>query len=258
MIGLITGSGFYDLPGLQDREPTSVDTPYGAVTVTTGRWHGRSVAFLARHGTDHTIPPHGIDYRANIWALWSVGVTGIIATAVSGAVNPALAPGTLVLISDFVDYTSGRADTFFDGVVDPGFDPEGPPGVVHTAMTDAYHPGLRALLAGAAEEAGIAVVGHGVYCTFNGPRFESPAEITMMGRLGVDLVGMTGYPEVALAREAGIPYASIGVVSNPAAGLGDDEVAHGDIMVVVEKAGARLLDLIGRAVERSSGTDLGI
>ncbi|MFV0526205.1 MAG: S-methyl-5'-thioinosine phosphorylase [Acidimicrobiales bacterium] len=250
MIGLITGSGFYDLPGLQDRSPAQVTTPYGAVTVTTGRWHGRPVVFLARHGADHTIPPHAIDYRANIWALRSAGVTGIVATAVSGAVNPDLTPGTLVLISDFIDHTSGRADTFFDGVVDPGFDPDGPPGVVHTAMTDAYDPGLRSLLAAVADDAGIPVVSEGVYCTFNGPRFESAAEITMMGRLGVDLVGMTGYPEVALAREAGIPYASIGVVSNPAAGLGDEEVSHSDIMGVVEEAGARLLDLIGRAVER--------
>ena len=252
MIGLITGSGFTDLPAVAERAPVAVRSPYGEVTVTTGTWNGRPVGLVPRHGSAHTIPPHAIDYRANIWALRSLGVEAIVATAVSGGIDPALQPGDLVLISDVVDLTSGRADTFFDGVTDPGFGPDGDRRVVHTDMTTAYHPGLRAVVAEAARAEGIELVPTGVYCATNGPRFETPAEIAMLGRLGGQLVGMTGYPEVALAREAGIPYASIGVISNPAAGLADRELSVSEIMAIVAGAADRLHRLIGRTIQLSA------
>lgn len=253
MFGLITGSGFYQLPGLADPTTSTVSTPYGSVELTTGTWEGRPVAFLPRHGAKHSIPPHAINYRANVWALADAGVDLIVATAVSGAINPALKPGDLVLISDFIDFTTGRDTTFYDGIIDPQFDSDLGK-VTHTDMTNPYDPQVRSLLMRAADDTGIELTDGAVYCTTNGPRFETPAEITMMGRLGGDLVGMTGYPEVALAREAGVPYASIGVVSNPAAGLAPSELSEQEIFAVIEGAGDRLYRLIGGAVRVSLGT----
>lgn len=250
-MGLVMGSGFYDIAELDDRSVATVDTPYGEVVLTTGRWRDQPVAFLPRHGSDHSIPPHAINYRANIWALASIGVMGIVATAVSGGINPTLAPGRLVLISDFLEFTTGRAVTFFDGVTDPALaNGRGSGGAVtHTDMTNAYHPAMRAAIRRAAELESIDLVDGAVYCTANGPRFETPAEIRMMKALGGDLVGMTGYPEVALAREAGVPYASIGVISNWAAGLAPEELSTAEIFAVIERAADPLYRLIGRTIE---------
>ncbi len=248
MLGLITGSGFYDPPDLADRTADEIVTPYGPVIMTKGTWRAQPVVFVARHGTDHSIPPHAINYRANVWALADAGVTGVLATAVSGGINPSMGPGSLVLISDFLDFTSGRQGTFFDGIIDPGFG-RGGRGVTHTDMTTPYHPEMRALLGRAADEESVTFIDGAVYCTTNGPRFETPAEINMMSILGGDLVGMTGCPEVILAGEAGIPYASIGVVSNWAAGLSDAPLSAADIMGVVEDTGDQLYRLIGRTIE---------
>jgi len=241
VLGLITGSGFYDVPEIVDREAKTITTPYGDVEVTTGRWAGEhEVAFIARHGSDHSVPPHAINYRANIRALSEAGVTAIIATAVSGGIAPGLDLGHLVVIDDFLNFSSGRASTFFDE-----------PGVVqHTDMTNAYDVNLRATLVAAGADLGIDLVDGGTYCTFDGPRFESPAEIRMAGILGADLVGMTGYPEVVLAAELGIPYASIGVISNKAAGLADADLSIPEIMAVLETASLPLYKLIGGAIGR--------
>jgi 5'-methylthioadenosine phosphorylase len=258
VIGLIMGSGFYDVAELEDRAVDRHDTPYGPVRLTTGRWRGQPVAFVPRHGADHTIAPHAINYRANIWALATAGVSAILATAVSGGISPAMAPGRLVLISDFLDRTTGRADTFFDGITDPGFEyghgtehgeDHGEKHVTHTDMTNAYDPAMRATIMRAAELESIELVDGAVYCTANGPRFETPAEIRMMGLMGADLVGMTGYPEVALAREARVPYASIGVVSNWAAGLGPQELTVAEILHVIEGCADPLYRLLGRTIE---------
>ncbi len=239
MIGLITGSGFYDLPDVVDGSVTTIDTPYGQVELTTGRWADVPVAFLPRHGSGHSIPPHAINYRANIKALETAGATSILATAVSGGIDPSMAPGDFVAIHDVINFTSGRADTFFDGA-------EGI--VVHKDMSAAYDPDLRRVLAAAAAAEGIELTDGGVYCATNGPRFETPAEIAMMGRLGGDLVGMTGYPEVVLANELDIPYASIGVIANAAAGLGQETLTADDVMLVVEQCAEPLHRLLGRAV----------
>ncbi len=238
-MGLITGSGFYDLPDVVDRSVLEIETPYGPVALTTGRWGQVSVGFLPRHGSDHSVPPHAINYRANIWALHAAGATAILATAVSGGIHAKMTPGRFVIISDVLNFTSGRADTFFDGT-------DGT--VTHTDVSYPYDPALRQILMTAATEEGIDVIDGGVYCTTNGPRFETPAEITMMGRLGGDLVGMTGYPEVVLANELGMPYASIGVISNTAAGLTSDKLSVDDVIAVVTTCGEPLYRLIGRAV----------
>lgn len=248
MLGLITGSGFYEVPDLENPTVHEIETPYGPVSVTTGTWRDRPVAFLPRHGADHSVPPHGIDYRANIWALRETGVTSILATAVSGGIAPELTPGRLVNISDFIDLTTGRATTFFDGAINPGFG-RGPGRVTHTDMSNPYDPTMRAHIRRAAELESIDLVDRGVYVTTNGPRFETPAEIRMMATMGADLVGMTGFPEVALAAEAGLPYASIGVISNPAAGLGAEKLSAADILAVIDDVVEPLYRLIGRVVE---------
>jgi 5'-methylthioadenosine phosphorylase len=262
VFGLITGSGFYDIPEMTDRSVELVPTRFGdPVSVTMGRWRGTDVCFIPRHGSGHSIPPHAINYRANIAALATIEARSIIATAVSGAINPGMEPGSLVLISDFLNFTSGRAATFFDGsglpIVDGADEPGGqagqpPPGshrVRHTDMTTPYHPGLRETLRRAAADQSVPLTDGAVYCTTDGPRFETPAEINMMRILGGDLVGMTGYPEVALAVEAGLPYASIGVVSNPAAGMNTEPLSIDDIMAIIDLAADPLHRLIGRAVE---------
>lgn len=264
MFGLITGSGFYDIPELTDRSVESVETPFGGpVAVTTGRWRGSDVCFIPRHGSDHSIPPHGINYRANISALKTMGARSVVATAVSGGINADMPPGAMVLISDFLNFTSGREATFFDGSNRPitfeaqagaqeaAKNPNVPIKVVHTDMSAPYDRELRSLILRAADDENVPLGDGAIYCTADGPRFETPAEIRMMRTLGGDLVGMTGFPEVALAVEAGMRYASIGLVSNVAAGMADEPLSVEDIMSLMETATDPLYRLIGRTVELS-------
>ncbi len=241
MIGLITGSGFYDLPLVTEKQQVRVDTDYGTVNVTTGMWLTTPVAFLPRHGSDHSVPPQAINYRANVAALQQMNVEAILATAVSGAIDPTMRPGQFVNISDYINFTSGRPDTFFDGS-------DGT--VTHTDMSQPYSPVLRAMLKDAAIAQDIDLVDEAVYCATNGPRFETAAEIAMMAKLGGHLVGMTGYPEVALANEADIPYASVGVVSNPAAGLGLERLSADDLFAVVRDCTEPLHRLLGEVIEQ--------
>lgn len=242
MLAFITGSGFYTLPGLTGADDCTVKTDYGAVTLTTGTFAGAPVAFLARHGADHSVAPHRINYRANIAALAKLGATAILATAVSGSLDPSVGPGALRLIDQFIDFTSGRDSTFFDA------------DVRHCDMTEPYDPVLRAMLLQAAAAEGINVAETGTYMCFNGPRFETPAEITMAANMGADLVGMTGCPEVALAKELGIPYASVGVVSNLAAGLSGEHLSLDDIMAILENAAAPLYRMFARVAELHSAS----
>lgn len=241
MLGLITGSGFYSLAAVHDAEVREVTTPYGTVALTMGRWHGVApVTFLPRHGSDHSVAPHAINYRANIWALREVGATQVIATAVSGAISPHMEPGAFVVIDDFIDFTSGRPSTFFD---EPG-------NLTHTDMTNPYDPELRSRIVAAGASTEIPIIDGGTYCATNGPRFESKAEIEMMRRIGGDLVGMTGCPEVVLATELGLPYASVGVISNWAAGLGERELSVPEIMQVLTDASPRLEQLLGGIIDQ--------
>jgi 5'-methylthioadenosine phosphorylase len=236
VLAFLTGTGFYELPGLGERRSETVATPYGDAAVTLGQWGDGAIAFLARHGHDHSVPPHRINYRANIWALREVGASAVLATAVSGGIRAEMLPGDLVLIDQFIDITSGRAGTFYDEVGN----------LHHTDVSEPYDPELRSRLAQAAAETGTAVHPSGTYICTNGPRFETPAEIRAYRAWGADLVGMTGCPEVALANELGIPYASVGVISNPAAGLADRPITMGEIVATIETASARLLALFER------------
>lgn len=240
MLAFITGSGFYTLPGLTSAEDRVVDTGYGEVTLTIGTFAGARVAFLARHGADHSVAPHRINFRANVAALAEIGATAILATAVSGSLDSNVGPGSLRLIDQFIDLTSGRESTFFDE------------DVRHTDMTEPYDPSLRSMLLQAALAERVDVVQSGTYICFDGPRFETPAEIRMAAVMGADLVGMTGCPEVILANEIGIPYASVGVVSNLAAGLSGRHLSLEEIMAILESTAEPLYRVFARVVKLHS------
>lgn len=231
---IIGGTGVYDPQLLARPRVQHVETPYGSVEAFIGQHAGSEVAFLPRHGRGHSLPPHRINYRANLWALRELGVDACLATAACGSLRADLVPGGLALCDQFLDYTRSRPSTFYDGQ----------DGQVHHAdMTAPYCPRLRAALALQAAQAGIDLADQATYVCTEGPRFETPAEIRAYARLGGDLVGMTGVPEVVLAREAGLCYASVAVVTNFAAGLAGKPLTHAEVVEAMGRAteGVRLL-----------------
>jgi 5'-methylthioinosine phosphorylase len=215
VIGIIGGTGLTSLPGLAIEGRETVATPYGdpSDALLRGRFNGAPVVFLARHGERHTIPPHRVNYRANLWAMQAAGVGRVIAVNAVGGIAPALAAGTLVLPAQIVDYTYGRAHTYFEGER-----------VEHLDFTHPYTEALREALIAAAARAGVAVHADGCYAAMQGPRLETAAEIDRLERDGCDIVGMTGMPEAALARELGLDYACLAVVVNRAAGRGSTTI----------------------------------
>lgn len=221
-LGVIAGTGFYSMDALEDAHQADIDTPFGYARAVVGTLHGRETVFLSRHGSDHSVPPHMVNYRANIAALLQLGVTEVLAVNVVGGIG--LDAGALAVVDDFIDFTKVRPVTFFDGTT--------PEGVVHVDMTAPYDPRLRTVLLESASTVGAAAVDGGVYGAFEGPRFETRAEIRMAQAMGVTVVGMTGVPEVVLAKERELPYASICLVANPAAGLGG-EITIEEINAVV-------------------------
>ncbi len=213
MYAIIGGSGLAKLSALQNTRRQVIRSPYGEPSgaVTFGTLGGREVVFLARHGYGHTIVPHEINYRANIWALRELKVEGVFAIATVGGVRPDLEPGTLVVPDQIIDYTYGRKSTFFEGAESR---------VTHVDFTLPYSARLRAMLLAAAQALGEPIVDGATYACTQGPRLETAAEIEKIARDGGDVVGMTGMPEAALAREAKLDYAALGVVVNHAAGRG--------------------------------------
>ncbi len=215
MFAIIGGSGLTQLSNLDIARREVVRTPYGEPSgaLTFGRIGCCEVVFLARHGYGHTIPPHLVNYRANLWALAKAGgADSVVSVASVGGIRSDLAPGTLVIPNQIIDYTWGRHATYYEGGDSP---------VVHVDFTEPYDGPLRARLLAAAAKAGETVVDGSVYAATQGPRLETAAEITRLERDGAHVVGMTGMPEASLARELGVPYAAICVVANWAAGRGD-------------------------------------
>ncbi len=222
MLALIGGSGAGSISRLSIDERRVIRTPYGSPSdpVVRGTLGGAEVLFLPRHGMSHKIPPHAINYRANLWALRECGATGILALNAVGAINAGLAPMDLALPDQVLDYTWGRSHTYFDGKS----------GVVrHVDFTHPYDETLRGRIAGAADGVGLGCFSPCCYAATQGPRLESAAEIDRLERDGADIVGMTGMPELALSRELDLPYASLCVVANMAAGRGEGEITMEEI-----------------------------
>lgn len=213
-IAIIGGSGFEGLAGAT--KPVRVGTPHGIPSpIQIGEISEKEVAFLARHGSGHKIPPHKVNYRANIFALHKLGVRRIFATNAVGGINKRLEPGNLVVPHDFIDFTKLRRATFYDDAP-----------VTHVDMTQPYCPEIRNALMQAAESVGEKAWDTSVLACTEGPRYETPAEVRMLRSLGCDIVGMTSVPEVVLARELEMCYASLCFVSNKAVGMQEQQRAH--------------------------------
>jgi 5'-methylthioinosine phosphorylase len=213
MLAIIGGTGMTQLANLEITHRQVIRTPYGEPSgaITLGMIRQREVMFLARHGYGHTIPPHEVNYRANLWALQEQGARRVVSVASVGGIRADLSPGVIVVPDQIIDYTHGRAFTYFDGR---------DRSVVHIDFTYPYSPALRARILDAARHANETCLDGGVYAAVQGPRLETTAEVSRLERDGADMVGMTGMPEASLARELGLDYATIAVVVNHAAGRG--------------------------------------
>jgi len=240
-VAIIGGSGLTDLNNLRITRREVVRTPYGepSAPMVFGELGGRDVLFLPRHGPGHTIPPHKINYRANIWALKEAGVRNVIAVAAVGGIADSFEASDLVFPDQIIDYTWGRAHTFFDGQQQ---------GVTHVDFTDPYCAALRKVLISAAQQSTLAAKERGTYGATQGPRFETAAEIRRMERDGADMVGMTGMPEVALARELDLCYATVAVVANRAAGKVQGEISLKEIERNLERGMTKVRLLLERAI----------
>lgn len=237
MLAIIGGSRLTSLPILAVTHRQIVRTPYGdpSCAMTFGQLGTHSIVFLARHGYGNSIAPHEINYRANIWALQSLGVRQVLAIGSAGGIRPDLAPGTLVLPHDVIDQTWGRKHTYH----------EGPGGALqHVDFANPYDPLLRQRVLSAAAEQGVALVPDGVYACTQGPRLESAAEVSALEKLGADMIGMTGMPEAGLARELGLSYASLCIVTNYAAGKGLGRVDRNFNSQIILQAAQQLQDVL--------------
>jgi 5'-methylthioadenosine phosphorylase len=242
-VGVIGGSGFYEL--LRDVEDHPVQTPYGSPsdTIAVGTYEGVRVAFLARHGHGHRYPPHAINYRANVWALASLGVTRILGPNASGSLQPHVKPGDFVVCDQFVDLTYGRPPTFYDG-----------PPVVHIGGAEPYCPELRELAVAAGRELGITVHETGTVVVIQGPRFSTRAESRWFSSAGWEVVNMTQFPEQVLARELEVCYVGISLITDYDAGLEGREdveaVSVAGVIEVFDQNNARVRDLLLRMIPR--------
>ncbi len=220
-IAIIGGTGVYENPFLEEPQELVVETGYGRALFCRGFYKDREIYFLARHGAGHGVPPHLVNYRANIAALKKLHIDAVISTAAVGSVRQGMPPGSRVVIDQFIDFTKGRTSTFYEG---------GGNGVVHVDLTVPYCPELRRAILRAGRALRETLVDGGCYLCAEGPRFETPAEIRMFAHWGGDLVGMTNVTEVVLAREAGLCYATIALVSNFAAGISVTPLSHEEVL----------------------------
>ena len=249
MIAIIGGSGLTQLANLEITRRQIVRTPYGEPSgpLTFGRIGGNEVAFLARHGYGHTLAPHEINYRANLWALQDRGATRVIAVCTVGGIASGLGAGMIAVPDQIIDYTWGRPSTYFEGAEQP---------VTHIDFTEPYDADTRQMAISAAAAAGVPVVDGGTYAATQGPRLETKAEIDRLERDGAAMVGMTGMPEAALARELELPYAALAVVVNPAAGRGASahSVSIEEIGRVIDETMGTVRMIVAKLVERHAGS----
>jgi 5'-methylthioadenosine phosphorylase len=243
-LAVIGGSGLSKLASLEITQRKVVRTPYGEPSgaLTFGSIRGHGMVFLARHGYGHTVAPHEVNYRANLWALKEENVSGVVSVASVGGIRRDVAPGSLLVPDQIIDYTWGRRATFFEGAGAP---------VTHIDFTEPYTESLRQRILAAARACGESVLDGGTYAATQGPRLESAAEINRLERDGADIVGMTGMPEAALARELGLEYAAIAVSANYAAGRGESE--HAVPMERIEAVLGEAMGRVRRIIERLVG-----
>jgi len=237
-LAIIGGTGLYKFSGLENVERRTLATPFGAPSddIVLGTLAGKRVAFLARHGENHTLAPHRVNYRANVWALHHLGARRVIGVNAVGGIRDDMGPRVIAIPDQIIDYTHGRYDSFCDV--------EGAK-VEHVDFTEPYSVALRGELLAAARGAGIAIIDGGCYGATQGPRLETRAEITRMRRDGCDLVGMTGMPEAALARELNLDYACLALVANWAAGCGGmASISLPEIFANLEAATAQVSPII--------------
>ena len=240
-LAIIGGTGLTTLKNLEITKREVVHTPFGEPSgpLTYGVLSGKAVVFLARHGYGHTIPPHKINYRANIWALHNTGVKNVVAVAAVGGIADDLPSGMLAIPDQIIDYTAARESTFFaDGLSH----------VTHIDFTEPYCESLRQVLIRACEATGLECVPHGTYATTEGPRLETAAEVERMARDGCTMVGMTGMPEAALAREMELCYANCAVVVNKAAGRGTGPITMQEIEQTVNQGMEKVRRLLENVV----------
>ncbi|MBI5203833.1 MAG: S-methyl-5'-thioinosine phosphorylase [Nitrospirae bacterium] len=235
MVGVIGGSGLYEIEGVVVREERKISTPYGE---PSGLYRlcdiaGKEVAFLPRHGSPHHIAPHKVNYRANILGFKKLGAERIISINAVGGINKKMKPGDIVLPDQIIDMTEGRERTFYDKEE-----------IVHVDFTEPYCPELRAAIISAGKEAGIKLKQKASYICTNGPRLETAAEIRAFSLLGADVVGMTGMPEASLARELGICLAGIAVITNPAAGISGKKLTTTEVVEKMAESTGRIKVLL--------------
>ncbi len=242
LLAIVGGSGFARLAALSEPQSLMPDTPYGPISapILRGRLRGRECLFLPRHGEGHRLPPHRINYRANLWALHAQGAHRVVGLAAVGGIAPELGPRAFAVPDQIVDYTYSRDHTYSDGDSGP---------VLHVDFTQPYCPELRQSLLDACARAGVPAAGRATYGATQGPRLESAAEIARLERDGCDLVGMTGMPEAALARELGLCYASLAFVVNWAAGKGEGAIAMEEIGVHLEYCTGRVEQVLAALAE---------
>jgi len=238
-IGIIGGTGIYDPRILENVREAETLTPYGNVSYKVGDYAGKSIAFIPRHGTAHSIAPHLINYQANIWAMKKIGVKNILATAAVGSLDLAMNLGDFVVVDQFIDFTKTRINTFYEG---------GNGGVVHVDFTTPYCISMGKTLLQAGQSIGIPIHSSGTYVCTEGPRFETPAEISMFAKLGGHLVGMTNVPEVVLAREAEICYSAIAMVTNFAAGISPNPLTYGEVIEIMNQNTENLKKLLMKTI----------
>ena len=238
LVGIIGGTGIYNAGMLENPQKVVLDTPYGQVILNKGRLHDKEVVFIARHGEGHTVPPHLVNYRANIWSLKILGVKAILAMAAVGSLSTDLKPGEIVLVNQFLDFTRSRPQTFQEKEV------------LHLDMTAPYCTHLRRLLAVTTKQLELACHYGGTYVCTEGPRYETPAETRMYRSLGGDVIGMTGIPEAVLAREAGICYAAIALITNFAAGISSMRaLSHNEVVDTVTRNAVKVNALLQKTIE---------
>jgi 5'-methylthioadenosine phosphorylase len=238
-IAIIGGTGVYDPNIMDDIKEEIVTTPYGNVPIKIGKYRDRPLACRNRHGDSHSVPPHLVNYRANIAALKKIGVKYLLATAAVGSLNTSMQPGHFVFVDQFLDFTKLRQCTFFDG---------GDAGVVHIDLTTPYCAELRDILSRAARSERLVSHPAGTYVCTEGPRFETSAEVKMYRSFGGDLVGMTGVPEAPLAREAEMCYATVAMVTNYAAGISPTNLTHQEVLDTMRQNSDNIRKVLIQAV----------